>query len=99
MKKIVQLLSLLAAVTQSEDDSRQTFEIELVAAMSTRYMFFYPDHGTYIRRYWVTQKLPQIYTANHATFPIQIRKTTVQICGNFLVTQIDISTMVHSQYF
>ena len=24
--------------------------------------------------YWVTQKLPQIYTSNHATFPIQIRK-------------------------
>ena len=22
------------------------------------------------------------YTANHATFPIQIRKITVQICGN-----------------
>ena len=37
--------------------------------------------------YWVTQKLPQIYTVNHATFPIQIRKITVQICGNFWVTQ------------
>ena len=37
--------------------------------------------------YWVTQKLPQIYTANHATFPLQIRKITVQICGNFWVTQ------------
>ena len=35
----------------------------------------------------MTQKLPQIYTANHATFPIQIRKITVQICGNFWVTQ------------
>ena len=31
--------------------------------------------------------LPQIYTANHATFPIQIRKITVQIFGNFWVTQ------------
>ena len=39
------------------------------------------------RSYWVTQKLPQIYTANHATFPIRIRKITVQICGNFQVTQ------------
>ena len=38
-------------------------------------------------RYWVTQKLPQIYTAKHATFPIQVRKNTVQICGNFWVTQ------------
>ena len=37
--------------------------------------------------YLVTQKLPQIYTANHATFPIGIRKITVQICGNFWVTQ------------
>ena len=37
--------------------------------------------------YWVTQKLPQIYTANRATFPIRIRKITVQICGNFWVTQ------------
>ena len=37
--------------------------------------------------YWVTHKLPQIYTANHATFPIQIRKITVQTCGNFWVTQ------------
>ena len=39
------------------------------------------------RNDWVTQKLPQIYTANHATFPILIRKITVQICGNFWVTQ------------
>ena len=38
-------------------------------------------------QYWVTQMLPQIYTANHATFPIQIRRITVQICGNFWVTQ------------
>ena len=38
-------------------------------------------------KFWVTQKLPQIYTANHATFPIQIRKIKVQICGNFWVTQ------------
>ena len=37
--------------------------------------------------YWVTQKLPHIYTANHTTFPIQIRKIIVQICGNFWVTQ------------
>ena len=40
-----------------------------------------------IKIHWVTQKLPQIYTANHATFPIRIRKITVQICGNFWVTQ------------
>ena len=37
--------------------------------------------------YWVTQKLPQIYTANYTTFPIRIRKITVQICGHFWVTQ------------
>ena len=28
-----------------------------------------------------------MYNANHATFPIWIRKITVQICGNFWVTQ------------
>ena len=37
--------------------------------------------------YWVTQKIPQIYTAYHATFPKQIRKITVQVCGNFWVNQ------------
>ena len=37
--------------------------------------------------YWGTQMLPLIYTANQATFPIQIRKTTVQIYGNLWVTQ------------
>ena len=35
----------------------------------------------------MTQKLPRIYTANHATFPIRIRKITLQICGNFWVTE------------
>ena len=30
----------------------------------------------------MTKKLPQIYTANHATFQINIRKITVQICGS-----------------
>ena len=35
----------------------------------------------------MVHKLLQIYTANHSTFPIQILKITVQICGNFLVTQ------------
>ena len=39
--------------------------------------------------YWVPHKLPQKYTANHATFPIQIHKITVQICGNFWGTQYD----------
>ena len=28
----------------------------------------------------MTQELPQIYAANQATFPIRIRKITVQIC-------------------
>ena len=37
--------------------------------------------------YWVIQKLPQIYAANQATYPIQIRKITIQICGNFWVSQ------------
>ena len=42
---------------------------------------------TICQEYWVTQKLLQLYTANHATFPIRIRKNKVQICGNFLVPQ------------
>ena len=38
----------------------------------------------YLRNtYLVTQNLPQINTAKHETFPIQIRKITVQICGDF----------------
>ena len=41
----------------------------------------------FIDIYWVPHKLPQIYTTNHATFPIQIHKITVQICGNFWGTQ------------
>ena len=44
------------------------------------------------RSYWVIQKLPQIYTANPATFPIQIRKITVHICGYFWVTHQYIAT-------
>ena len=45
----------------------------------------------------MTQKLPPIYTANHATFPIQIRKITVQICGNFWVTQYYGSPLIYVQ--
>ena len=43
--------------------------------------------GACIRWYWVKQKLPQICTENHATFRIRIRIITVQICGNYWVTQ------------
>ena len=35
------------------------------------------------------------YTTNHATFPIKKRKITVQICGNFWVTQYHI---LHWEY-
>ena len=43
---------------------------------------------TLLAIYWVVHKLPQMYTANHATFPIQIRtimySTDVRICiGKF----------------
>ena len=37
--------------------------------------------------YWALYVLPQIYTKNHATFPIQIDANTVLICGNFWGTQ------------
>ena len=53
----------------------------------TRHVLITDTLGSYISSYWMTQKLPQIYTANHATFPIQIRKITVQICGCFWDTQ------------
>ena len=52
--------------------------------------------------YWVTQKFPQIFNANHATFPIHIRKITVQLCGNFWVTQYNSGnkscTNIHPRY-
>ena len=53
----------------------------------TRHVLITDTLGSYILSYWVTQKLPQIYTANPATFPIQMRNITVQICGNFCVTK------------
>ena len=37
--------------------------------------------------YRAFHKLPQIYTANQATFPIQMYAFTVKICGNFWGTQ------------
>ena len=37
--------------------------------------------------YYVFHILPQIYTANHATFPIQMYAITVYIFGNFWGTQ------------
>ena len=46
-----------------------------------------PQSKAWFYEYWVTQKLPQIYAAHHATFPIRIREIAVQICGNFWVTQ------------
>ena len=52
--------------------------------------------GDLIRTYWVVQKLPHIYTANHATFPIQKRTLTVQICGNFWGMQYFIKVLFAS---
>ena len=37
----------------------------------------------FVFTYRAFHKLPQIYTANHATFPIQMYAITVWICGNF----------------
>ena len=54
---------------------------------SVRTFPFLCRKSTIVLIYWVTQKLPQIYTANYVTFPIQIRKIKVHICGNFWVTQ------------
>ena len=48
--------------------------------------------------YWVTQKLPQIYTANHATFQIRIRKIAIQrfpfTCAPIYEIPSNISTMI-----
>ena len=51
------------------------------------YLDFLNEQFTFSYAHWVTQKLPQLYTANLATFPIRIRKITVHICGTFWVTQ------------
>ena len=48
--------------------------------------FLLQSKGSWLE-YWLVHKLPQIHTANHATFPIQIRIITVQICGILWVTQ------------
>ena len=39
------------------------------------------------KRYSAVHIFAQIYTENPATFPTQIDKNTVQICGNFWATQ------------
>ena len=64
----------------------------VVHAVSAVYQ---PGHALY----WVTQRLPQIYTANHATFPRQIRKIVVQICGNFWVTQHIYASLLQETVF
>ena len=48
--------------------------------------------------YCVTQKLPQICTANYATFSIRIHKITVQICGNFWGTFYNIKMIEPATY-
>ena len=39
--------------------------------------------------YWGVHIFAQLYTENHATIPKQIHELTVQICGNFWVTQYE----------
>ena len=56
-------------------------------------------HASHMHVYWVTQQLPQIYTANHATFPKKIRKITVHICGNFWITQYNLNLLSQTTHF
>ena len=48
--------------------------------MTTRLVISGLDWG---RCEYVFHILPQIYTVNHATFPMQMYVITVQICGNY----------------
>ena len=48
--------------------------------------------------YRAFHKLPQIYTANHATFPIQMYEIAVWICGNFWGTQYCAWLPIQSAY-
>ena len=57
------------SVFQTETDKL----VKLDVKMSVAYVLGDPEVAA----------LPQIFTANHATFPLRIRKITVQICGNF----------------
>ena len=74
-------------------DNDQNINTSVRCTMNIKCKYIFARHSrrkgeyTYQQHYWVTQKLPQIYTANHATFQIQIRKITAQICGNIWVTQ------------
>ena len=47
----------------------------------------------------MAQKFPQIYSANHATFPIRIRTLTVQIFGNFWVTLNHVGKYILNTFF
>ena len=68
--------------------------------MFQRTVFFIPSKMTIsvwkLAYCWVTQKLPQIYTANHATFPIQKRK---KIQYRFAVTSGSPSRWVYPDIF
>ena len=67
--------------------SYKNVRLNLVAVILCPIFVHFENIHKIMDTYWLTQKLPPIYTANHATFPIRIRKITVQICGNFWVTQ------------
>ena len=75
--------------------NKNIFCIPLVMLLHPRLDYCMPNALNTSSGYWVTQKLPEIYTANHATFPIWIRNITVQICGNFWVTQYVSASITH----
>ena len=68
-----------------------------ITVQPVEYNFYIKRINRYIKREpinmssrnlcYVFHILPQTYTANHATFPVQMNAITVKICGNFLDTK------------
>ena len=69
-------------------------DLKVHEIMNKRILEVDPKRIKMTERYWVTQKLPQLYTAYRATFPIRILKITVQLCGNFWVAQYNQHTLI-----
>ena len=72
--------------------------VEVVSMTTTALARAYLSHILYYRKYYVFHILPQIYTENHATFPIQMYAILVYICGNFWCTQYILQITQPSQY-
>ena len=90
-------------IFESENNIRRMLKSPNIAIFTNIKKYFSFSYTIYIvgskhvKPYWVTQKLPQIYVANHATFPIRIRKITVQIFSKKMnVTRLEINHYPHT---